>query len=334
MQLFFQGTESQTEALSRCAIIGEIYYHESQYDSAIFYLGKVFQSTNSKDLKRQDAKLLVEILKTQGRDSDILEYAEYLAPFATQDEDKSAIKSHLMKLGNEYQQHVLEKRHKQNVKKQTKLFAFLFTGLLMVILGVFVLYWKNRRKKQSLETQIKKNQYAYEMKQKALAGRLKTSNDALRDTLKRLERSEAERNKDFKGFEKEIYDAFKKKPICHELLETEKKLHSSNRNSIKTSTNVADYKDLAMSLSQKAILIKTEEMAFPHLYDRLTTLYPSLDRNEWLHCCLYLLQLDKMSVCILLQEPYYTCRRCTLKLEKMFDCKRGLPAFLMEQSLA
>lgn len=159
----------------------------------------------------------------------------------------------------------------------------------------------------------------------------------MRDTLKKLDEKETEQHvfnhNNYTDFDAGKYEVFKMKPICQELLETEKKLRSSNRNTIKTSTKVADYKDLAMSVPQTTLYTKTVENIFPDLYKRLTTLYPSLDRKEWLHCCLYLLQLDKMSVCVLLQEPYYTCRRYTLRLEEKFGCRQGLSAFLIDQAM-
>ena len=195
---------------------------------------------------------------------------------------------------------------------------------------------KNRKKKLHLETQIKEEQYAHEMKQKALSGRLKISNKALHDTLKRLKEHETKLNNinnKVKEFNKEQYETFIKEPICLELLETIDNLHSDSRKAIKTNVDVSEYMDFALSPSQIVTFTRTVETAFPNLHELLKTRYPALDRKEWLYCCLYLLRLDKMSICILLQEPYHTCRRYTMKLEKMFGCKNGLSAFLIEQAI-
>ena len=104
--------------------------------------------------------------------------------------------------------------------------------------------------------------------------------------------------------------------------QTSIKVHSNGQISLQSST----------TLSQTTQLTKTVENFFPNLYSTLKTQYVALDRKEWLHCCLYMLQLDKMSICVLLQEPYYSCRRCILKLEKAFDCRQGLSAFIIEQA--
>ena len=97
-------------------------------------------------------------------------------------------------------------------------------------------------------------------------------------------------------------------------------------------TEKLGYKAFAMTLSQIAQLTKTVDMFFPNLYMTLKAQYAAINRKDWLHCCLYMLQLDKMSICVLLQEPYYTCRRCVLRLENIFNCRQGLAAFLLEQA--
>ena len=337
LKRLIQQAVTDNEVLSRYAIVGEIYYHEKQFDSADFYLSKVFHESQDVSAKKQAAEWLVKICKTQGRSSEAMKYADFLVPFATQDEINGAIKSQLAEFYNDYKQHESEQQNEIKAKKQKKLSIFFISVFVVVLLGVFLLYWRNKQKNKSLEAQMKVEKYAYKMKQKALSGRLKKSNDTLRDTLKKLDEKETEQHvfnhNNYTDFDAGKYEVFKMKPICQELLETEKKLRSSNRNTIKTSTKVADYKDLAMSVPQTTLYTKTVENIFPDLYKRLTTLYPSLDRKEWLHCCLYLLQLDKMSVCVLLQEPYYTCRRYTLRLEEKFGCRQGLSAFLIDQAM-
>ena len=176
------------------------------------------------------------------------------------------------------------------------------------------------------------------MKQKALSGRLKQSNQKLQETLKRIEYQEAlhkttENNTTYYAFD-ERYEAFRQSQICIEIYTAVNNLHVNIRNTLKTNADVTGYKAFALSLSQTAQLTKTVEMFFPNLYTALKTHYAALDRKEWLHCCLYLLQLDKMSICVLLQEPYYSCRRCILKLEEAFDCRQGLSAFIIEQTKA
>ena len=327
---------SETECLLRFLTIGGVFYKEKQLDSAWYYLNKVYNNTKSIASKKQAAEWLVEICKIQGRNAETLEYANFLVPFANQEENQSEVKSQLTELYNLFRQASLSRQHQQMVKKHMTIGLLIIVGLIVGLLAYVILYHKNRKRKQFLEKQIREEQISHDMKQKALSGRLKQSNQRLQETLKRIEDQEAEHktaeNKFSYGTFDERYTTFKQSQICLEILNVVNNLHDNIRNTLKTNTDITEYKAFALSLSQTAQLTKTVEMFFPKLYTTLKAKYASLDRKEWLHCCLYLLQLDKMSICVLLQEPYYTCRRYTLKMEEKFDCRQGLATFIIEQA--
>ncbi len=327
--------ENEKELCSRCAIIGEIYYHEKQFDSAWVYLTKVYNETQNPEAKKQAAEWLVKICKVQGRMTEMYEYAELLVPFANQEENQSEVKSHMTELYNAFRQAKLSRQHRQMLKKKTTQVIVIVGVLVVGLLAYVFLYHRNRKRKQLLEKQIKEEQLSHNMKQKALSGRLKQSNQRLQETLKKIESQETEHkiieNDASYSSICERYDAFRQSPICLEIQDKVNRLNSDNRNTLKTNSDITEYKAFAMTMSQTVQLTKTAELYFPNLYTTLKAQYAALDRKEWLHCCLYLLQFDKMSICVLLQEPYYSCRRCIVKLEKAFDCRQGLSAFIIEQ---
>ena len=321
------------ECMARTAVIGEVFYRERQFDSAWIYLNKVFEESERTDSKKQAAEWLAEICKAQGREEESHEYANFLVPFANQEENKSAVKSQLTEMYNTFRQNELERKHKETIRKNTKYTLFVVGGLFVVLLTVIVLHL---RRKKNLKTQLEAESHAHKMKQKALSGRLKTSNEALRDTLKRLEEKEVElktiENNRIKHLGADNYEAFKQMPFCQEILNIVGKLYANKQKTPKTDMDVKEFKDFALSVPQMTQLSKTVETVFPNLHASLEAIYANFDRNDWLHCCLYLLQLDKMSICVLLQEPYYKCRRCTLKLEEAFNCRHAIVAFLIEQA--
>ena len=326
---------NEAESLLRCLTIGGIFYQEKQMDSAWYYLNRVYNNTKSIASKKQAAEWLAEICKTQGKDTETFEYASFLVPFANQEENQSEVKSQLTELYNAYWQAYLASQHRKTAKKNMTLGLVIVGGLMVGILAYVLLYHKNKRRKQLLEKQLIEEQLSHDMKQKALAGRLKQSNQKLHETLKWIEDRKARletvgSNTSCDTFD-ERYEAFRRSPICLEILDKVEHLHANNQVVIKTNSDITEYKAFAMTLLQTAQLTKAVESFFPNLYTALKSQYDALDRKEWLHCCLYLLQLDKMSICVLLQEPYYTCRRYILKLEEVFDCRQGLSAFIMEQ---
>jgi hypothetical protein len=327
--------ESQREYLARCLTIGEIYYHEKQFDSTRVYLNKVFNDSPNISAKKQAAEWLVKISKTQDQNVEISEYASFLLPFANQEENNSALKSQLTEFYKNFVQENLKRQHLEKIRRNTKWTTAIIICFLFVIITIALFYHK---KKQGLEVQIEEEKHAHEIKQKAISGRLKKSNETLREALKRLE--EQETQNDLNGHKdenhtsasgQERYEVFKQSPICQIVFDKVNQLHADKKRTLKSDMNVIDYKTFALSATQLALISKTVVQYFPELYASLKAKHPSLNQKDWMFCILYFLQLDKLSICVLLQESYHTCRRYTLKLEKIFDCQHGLTAFLLEQ---
>ena len=145
-------SNSETEYLSRCLTIGEVYYHEKQYDSAWYYLNNVYCHSNSIASKKQSAEWLKIICEIQGWDSVIYEYVNFLAPFANQEENTSDIKSHLTEFYNTFRQNVLERQHQQVLRKSMARTIAVVGGLFVVILVIVFLYHKNKKKLKHLES--------------------------------------------------------------------------------------------------------------------------------------------------------------------------------------
>ena len=317
-------SENEEESLSRYAIIGEIFYQEKQFDSAWLYFKKVFQASHSIDSKKQIAERLVEICKTQGKEEEILEYAGFLVPFATQDEDNGFIKSRLAELYNIYKQHELEHQHRKKAIKQTRWSVGIVIGLLFVTMGVFVLYRKHKRKKQSLEKQIKKEQYVHKIKQKALAGRLKQSNEALR--IQKKETSNLVKEMDLRRRQSEWnhLDDFKREDICMSIVT------ALCGKQIKREAKSGDYPELHLNNAQLYDLSVAVEKHFCGFEKTLTDLYPKINRNAINQCLLYLLDLDDVQIASLLSCDYSTVKRRSTKLKQVFGTEKELRQFIRE----
>ncbi len=145
--------ENEREIMARSLSIGEIYYHEKQFDSASVYLQEVFRGNARTDSKKQAAEWLVEICKAQGREADIMEYADFLVPFANKEENQSTIKSQLTELYNAFRQGVSERQHQRIARKNARWTAVAICGLLFIILSIAWLYHKNKKKLQYIESQ-------------------------------------------------------------------------------------------------------------------------------------------------------------------------------------
>lgn len=322
LKRLFNQSENEKEFFSRSAIIGTVYFHEGLYDSAWSYLYPVFYESSNAELKKQSAMWLSEICKSQNKTRDLLVFNSFLATFANQSEISSTLKSRLTGVYDVFRQDKIEKTQQQKQKEQSGAVIFVCSCLFLMIVALVILY--------------RKNKVAHRMQQAALSGRLKRSNEALRSSLETIKKKEKElmvANQTVVSEKpaEEMYNDFLHSDICQQILDLVTELNADQLRPIKTNVNVSEYKTFALSSTQQAMFLKTLGLFFPELLDSLKKLQSSLNRKDILYCGLLLLDVDKMSICILLQESYHTCRRTALKLEKGFGCQQSLNDFLFER---
>ena len=296
--------ESDKEYYSRCLTIGDIYYQEKQFDSAWNYFNKVFEETQSVESKKLAAERLVEICKAQDKEFEAMEYADYLVPFANLEENQSAIKSQLTEQYKNYGQWRQERVHQQEKMKSLRLTIAIVGSLLFLMSFVIILYHKNKKRKQHLETQIEANRYAFEMQQKALSGKLKKSNEALHDALKQIENNSAGINPKSKLEHTKDYFSFVEMPICRHILET---VHQQN---FKSKIDYLVYKEHALHKEQLLALRVAADENMNDFTVRLRKRFPNLTDEDVTYCCLYLLDISDADIAALMQKAYPTvCER-------------------------
>ena len=315
-------SESKQEYASRCLTIGEIYYHEKEFDSAWLYLNNVFNLSQIIGAKKQAAEWLVEICKAQDKMWDMHKYAEFLVPFANQEENNSGLKSQLTELYNKHTQKVLEQRQLLEKMKHATQALLAIVGLLIIMVIVVFLYRKNKRSRQKLEVQIEVERHAHKMQQAALAGRLKRSNAALREQNKKETR-------DFKmsSVEGQIpIENYADEPICQQILAA-----CNNKNKpIKSSVPVSAYKDIALSNAQKAQLKEAAIRHYNALFNKLKQLYPELKEKDLFYCYLCLLGLDNAQIAVMTQLSYRTIWEREKRLQQLFNNEDKIAIILNE----
>ena len=297
-------SKSEKEYFSRCLTIGEIYYHEKQFDSALVYLNKVFRSTQSLGAKKQAAEWLVEISEVEGRPSEAHEYARFLVPFATTDETQSALKSQLTTMCQNY---VLEKQKQLHQKRSNKLVMAIPVAVIVAFVVAFAI--KRRSKKQ-----MERERHAHKMQQAALTGKLRKSNEALRELKGQIQQQESEAVS-----KPEQANSFADEPICQLIMER------VNEGQFKSQMDCTVYKDYALGKEQLMALREAADRHFNHFTSRLAQTYPSLTKNDLDYCCLYLLGLTDADISALMQRAYNTVSERSRKLKTIFDSEVALP---------
>ena len=311
-------TESVRETIIRYSYIGEILFHEKRFDSAWMYLNIVFQKAPDIGSKKQAAERLVEICKTQGREDEMLEYAGFLVPFATQDENNSVIKSQLTELYKAFNQSQHERQHEKERQRHRNRSMTVIAGLSLVTLIVLALYRNNKRRKQHLEKQIKEEKQTHSMEKKALSSRLKKSNETLRelqDQIKKQDRNPLKLETPA--------DSFVDEPICRLILER------VSAGQFKSKVDYLEYKTYALSKQQLIDLRVAVDQHFDKFTIRLKKAYPQLTNGDLDYCCLYLLGLTDADIAALMQRAYNTVVERDGKLKKVFGNENPLPVTLM-----
>ena len=299
MRQILNCAESETEYEARCFSIGSMFYNEKLFDSAWFYLTIVYDKTQRVDMKKEAAQCLIEICEAQGKYEKSSEYARYLAPFATMEENQnSTMKSQLAELYNAYKQQQLRQQQRDETKKHAKLSIILFAGLLLVVIAAIIfLHKKNKQQKQNLETQIEAERHSHQMQQAALAGRLKRSNAALKE-----HNTSNTHMVPPSVSTQAVADNFADEPVCQHILAT----CNDKSNPIKSTVPVEAYASIALSDNKKAELKDAALRHYGQLFEMLKRCYPELKEKDFLYCQLCLLGLDNAQIAVLLQKSIST----------------------------
>ena len=297
-------SESEIERMARCLTIGEVFYHEQEYDSAKVYLDVVFRGLSSTGAKKQAAEWLVEIFKIQGETSEIMEYADFLVPFANLNENQGALKSQLTELCQNY---MLEKQKQLHQKRSNKLAIAIPVAVFVAFVVAFAI--KRRSKKQ-----MERERHAHKMQQAALTGKLRKSNEALRELKGQLQQQENEAVS-----KPEQANSFADEPICQLILAR------VNEGQFKSQMDCTVYKDYALGKEQLMALREAADRHFNRFTSRLAQTYPSLTKGDLDYCCLYLLGLTDADVSALMQRAYNTVSERSRKLKTIFDSEVALP---------
>ena len=314
LRKLLQKSKNDRESHARYMNIGETFYHEQNYDSAWVYLDTVFQMTSVVGLKRQAAEWLIEICKIQGRDNDILEYADFLVPYANQEENQSAIKSELTELYKAFGQSQQERQHKKEIRRHRNHSMAVIAGLSLVILIILALYHNNKHRKQYLENQINEEKLVHSIEKKALASRLKNSNETLRELQNQIK----QQNKIISIKSETQATTFMDEPICRLIME---RVHAGQ---FKAQINCNIYKDYALSKEQLVALQDAANQHFDLFTVRLVQAFPDITKSDLDYCCLHLLGLNDADMSALMQRAYNTINERNSKLKKVLGCKSSI----------
>jgi tetratricopeptide (TPR) repeat protein len=157
----------------------------------------------------------------------------------------------------------------------------------------------------------------HRMEQAAISGRLKRSNQEVRelkDQIKQLDDLAAKT---------EVAASFDEEPICRLIMDR------VNEGQFKSKIDYIIYKDSALDKQQLLDLRLAVDRHFGQFTARLKKAYPELTNSDLDYCCLYLLGLTDADIAALMQRTYNTVFERNGKMRKIFGSETPLPITLM-----
>ena len=164
---------------------------------------------------------------------------------------------------------------------------------------------------------IKAERQAHRMEQAAMSGRLKRSNQEVRelkDQIKQLDDLAAKT---------QPAASFDEEPICRLIM------NRVNEGQFKSKIDYIIYKDSALDKQQLLDLRLAVDRHFGQFTARLKKAYPELTNSDLDYCCLYLLGLTDADIAALMQRTYNTVFQRNGKMRKIFGSENPLPVTLM-----
>jgi hypothetical protein len=317
--------ESETERITRYSTIGDIYLNARQFDSAKVYLETVFDFTNDDIIKKLAAKALHDVAIGEGDTLKANQYAQFII------EDVAAAaenQKRVSKLNDLFQNYLQEKQEAASLRERRKAVRLTLMVLvpLLVAIGLAVAIVMRRRHRKRLAVQeaeaqqrLEEERQSHRMEQAALSGRLKRSNETLRE----LQDQVRQQNETTPKPETQAA-SFAEEPICRLIMQR------VNEGQFKSQMDCTVYKDFALGKGQVTALREAADRHFGQFTSRLAKAYPDLTRGDLDYCCLYLLGLSDADIAALMQKAYPTVSHRARKMKAIFKSEAPLPTTLLD----
>ena len=328
-------TTDEKEKLNRYLTIGCIYSEEVQFDSALVYLTPVFEDMEDAARQKIAARYLYEIFQNQGDTVKAAQFSMYITGNTTSEGESNKQVSQLNEL---FQQHLQWEQDRADAERQGKVRVqrnrmIVATGILAVLAALTAWLLHRRKMKEQreeanqqievereahrLESQkLEAEREAHRLEKASMSGRLKKSNQEVRELKDQIKRQEEVNAKPQQA------ESFADEPICRLILE---RVHEGQ---FKAQMDCKLYKDAALSKEQVTALRDAADRHFNLFTVRLAKAYPNLTKNDLDYCCLYLLGLSDADISALMQRAYTTVNDRGRKMKAIFGAEEPLSVTL------
>ena len=315
--------ESDHELLARYLIIGDINYYEGNYDSSWVYLKQVYDNATNPDSKMLAAERLQEMSLQNGDTTQAKAYALTQSQYVTLKDQDGMQHSALTKLCQQYEQNKQDIQHSLRTKKATRRWGSVL-GIVMAlaaVVSISLALSRKRNKRLQSENEnagrlLETERQTHKMQQAALSGRLKKSNEELRDVSMQLEQTLAKTPSE--SMPHDDYAAYVNTAICQYIVGV---VHEQQ---FKSKMDYLVYKDSALSKEQLLSLRDAAEKHLPRFVSQIRKQYSRLTESDMDYCYLFLLGLSEADVSALMQRAYTTVCDRSRKISRILSADDSL----------
>ena len=313
-QILSYATDDE-ERLTRYLTIGAIFTEEKMYDSALVYLKPVFENEKDVVSQIQAAECLRVIYNSLSDKAKLDECVHFLAHHKKSGGENKALVSQLDHLFQSYSQQKQNKQAKEERERAVKKTIGIIVPIAAIVALCVFVWVKFKSSKQ-----MAKAAHTHRMEKAALSGRLKKSNEALRELKGQMKQQKKPIAKNAESQAAEFAD----EPICRFIME------QVNRGQFKSQMDCTLYKNYALEKNHLSALREAADRHFNRFTYRLSKDFPELTKTDLDYCCLYLLDLSDADISALMQRAYNTVNERNTKLKKVFGAHKSLFSALQD----
>ena len=341
------------ERMTRYVVIGNIFFEEKLYDSALVYLEPVFENKENKFLLKKVASYLNIIYDSLGNKEKHNGCMHYLATHNETGAENSALVSQLSDLYKLYasREQDIDARTKREMAVNRTLGVVIPIAVVLALAIIVAAKLRSKRllikqrEEANRELREKEQRHQEELKLRQTETKKVLENEEQQHQLELEERDkqhaktiEAERQahrmeqaaisgrlKRKNEEVRELKDLIKR----HEELDTTPKqaesftdepicrliLERVKKGQFKAQMDYRIYKDAALDKGQVMALRDVADRHLDFFTTRLKKAYPNLTNSDLDYCCLYLLGLSDADISALMQKAYSTVSQRSRKIK-------------------
>ena len=312
----------ESERLTRCLTIGDVYYEEGLFDSAKFYLERVFEKNTDEISQIQAAEYLRYVYDNLGESDKSDTCVHFLADHKKSVGENKALTSKLETMFKTYLNQKQEREAEAAREKAIKKTIGIIGPIAFVVTLAIIVLAKVRSKKLLKDQQeeadkvLEETEQQHRMQQAALAGRLKKSNEELRDVSMQLEQTLAKATSE--SMPPDDYTSYVNAAICQYIVGV---VHEQQ---FKSKMDYLVYKDFALSKEQLLSLHNAAEKHLPRFVSQIRKQFSRLTESDMDYCYLFLLGLSEADVSALMQRAYTTVCDRSRKISRILGANDSL----------